>query len=623
MPRPESESTDVAPQPQAAPTPAPGASDTDVGQTARLTTAAEFAAFLAPPQTPGELGQLGSFRVLKLIGAGGMGFIFEGQDLKLERHVALKVMRPEVAALPGAAERFLREAKTAAALTNDHIVTIYLVDESNGVPFLVMPLMLGESLHERLQRERVAIVEAIRLGRECAQGLAAAHAAGLVHRDIKPENLWLEAPEARLKILDFGLARPEHDTRLTSAGVIVGTPAYMAPEQAHARAVDCRADLFSLGCVLYELTTGQRPFTGDSHLATLIAVGSHEPAAPKRLNAEVTDELSKLILRMLAKDPAQRPTASEAAAALNAFAHAPAPERTRRDELAARVVDLSDSVPAFAGELKFALRYIDDDAGSSLTKSRLVLERLVFTIFTSTMAREPKMAFLKDMLADNQFTRKLERRILSRMNAIRDMANLGPHGEAVQPDDAEQVLENLCDVLEWHRQHPSVAPPPAPPLPKPPRSERKEGKKAAKSEPAVSTPPAPLEAPSAEPVSRLPRPQGYAVTFVGIQLLVLGILHLACLAIMLPESPWKTAEHPTVVILQSVLGVVGGMFAVPAAIGVLMRRNWGRKLCLLVAALTAAIGLSMFSQVAFFGALYLLYAGWLVRVMISRRNEFA
>jgi hypothetical protein len=569
------------------------------------------------------LGRLGSFRVLKLIGAGGMGFIFEGQDLKLERHVALKVMRPEVAALPGAAERFLREAKTAAALTNDHIVTIHLVDECNGVPFLVMPLMLGESLHERLQRERVAIVEAVRLGRECAQGLAAAHAAGLVHRDIKPENLWLEAPDARLKILDFGLARPEHDTRLTSAGVIVGTPAYMAPEQAHARAVDCRADLFSLGCVLYELTTGQRPFTGDSHLATLIAVGSHDPAAPKRLNSEVTDDLSALILRMLAKDPAQRPTAIDAVAALTAFAQTPAPERSRRDALAARVNDLSGTVPSYAGELKFALRYIDEDAGSSLTKSRLVLERLVFTIFTSTMAREPKMAFLKDMLADNQFTRKLERRILSRMNAIRDMANLGPHGEAVQPDDAEQVLENLCDVLEWHRQHPTVTPPPpAPPSPKPARTENKERKKSAKPEPAITAPHAPEKPAPIEPVLLPPRSQSYAVTFVGILMLLLGILHLACLGIMLPEAPWKTSEHPSVVILQSVLGVVGGMVAVPAAVGVLMRRNWGRRLGLLVAGIVAVIGLSMFAQVAFFGALYLLYAGSIVRVMIARKSEF-
>ena len=193
--------------------------------------------FLAAPEKPDEIGRLGPFRILQVLGCGGMGVVFRAESLDLERLVALKVMLPSVAASASACERFLREAQTAASIEHKHVVTIYQVGEDRGVPYLAMQLLKGESLDERLQRQRkLPLAEVLRIGREVALGLAAAHERGLIHRDIKPANLWLEGEHGRIKILDFGLARAAQDSEhLTQSGLIVGTPAYMAPEQARAR----------------------------------------------------------------------------------------------------------------------------------------------------------------------------------------------------------------------------------------------------------------------------------------------------------------------------------------------------------------------------------------------------
>ena len=148
--------------------------------------------FLAPPQGPGELGRLGPYRVRKVLGAGGMGMVLMAEDPALKRTVALKVMRPELAARPDARQRFLREAQATAAIEHPHIVHVYQVGEDRGVPFLAMPFLKGEALDARLKRERLPVAEVVRLGRQIAEGLAAAHRNGLIHRDIKPANIWLE-----------------------------------------------------------------------------------------------------------------------------------------------------------------------------------------------------------------------------------------------------------------------------------------------------------------------------------------------------------------------------------------------------------------------------------------------
>src|SRR5262249_28157242 len=239
--------------------------------------------FLAPPQNPDELGRLGPYRVLRVLGAGGMGVVFLAEDTHLQRRVALKALRPGQPTSEAARQRFFREARALAARTHAPITTIHQVGEDRGVPFLAMEFLEGELLEERLKREGAfRVPDMLRIGREIAEGLAAAHARGLVHRDIKPTNVLLaqaheRRPVGAVKILDFGLARPmAADAQITQNGLIIGTPAYMAPEQARGEATDGRADLFSLGCVLYRMCTGQLPWQAKDAVSTLLAVAGKE-----------------------------------------------------------------------------------------------------------------------------------------------------------------------------------------------------------------------------------------------------------------------------------------------------------------------------------------------------------
>jgi Leucine-rich repeat (LRR) protein len=270
--------------------------------------------FLAPAEQPDELGRLAHYRVLRLLGEGGMGLVFQAEDTLLRRLVALKVLRPDFAQKPAAVQRFFREAQAAAAFKHEHIVTIHQVGQAGQVPFMVAELLPGEALEQRLQRKgSITPAEILRLGREIAAGLAAVHGRGLVHRDIKPGNIWLEAPTDRVKILDFGLARTAADeTHLTQSGYILGTPSYMAPEQARGADLDARADLFSLGCVLYRLCTGRVPFMGKDIMSTLSALATETPPRVRDLAPSLPPALSDLTMKLLAKDPAQRPASAEA-----------------------------------------------------------------------------------------------------------------------------------------------------------------------------------------------------------------------------------------------------------------------------------------------------------------------
>jgi Protein kinase domain len=271
-------------------------------------SAQDASSFLLPPERPDELGRLGDYRVLKVLGAGGMGVVFLAEDVKLKRFLAVKAMKPALAASGEARERFLREAQAAAAIDHEHVISIYQVGEVEGVPFLAMPLLKGESLEARLQREgSLPLREVLRIGRETAEGLEAAHASGLVHRDVKPSNIWLEAGRDRVKILDFGLARARHDPQLTQAGSVFGTPVYMAPEQADGKPVSRRGDLYSLGCVLYRMSSGELPFKGNSVLSVLKKVLLDVPRPLDELNPEAPVELSRLVADLMAKDPAARP----------------------------------------------------------------------------------------------------------------------------------------------------------------------------------------------------------------------------------------------------------------------------------------------------------------------------
>jgi serine/threonine protein kinase len=264
-----------------------------------------------------------------------MGMVFLADDPALKRSVALKVMLPEVAARPVARERFLREARSAAALAHDHIVPIFHVAEDRGVPFIAMPLLTGMTLDEYLRRKgRLTVPQALRVGRETAKGLAAAHAKGLVHRDVKPANLWLDATAGgRVKILDFGLARAApSDEQLTHEGAVLGTPAFMSPEQAAGQPVGPASDLFSLGAVLYLLCTGRRPFPGDNAYAILIALAKETPTPVAALNPDVPPPLADLVMRLLEKDPARRPaSAREVAEAIYAVERKRLIEKLKRE----------------------------------------------------------------------------------------------------------------------------------------------------------------------------------------------------------------------------------------------------------------------------------------------------
>ena len=262
----------------------------------------------------------GHYRIDARIGEGGMGEVFRAFDTRLSRPVAIKVMRKATDDGVSIA-RFLREARAASALNHPNIVVIHEAGETGeGEHFIVQELIEGRTLRSMLApgEPPVSLATVVEVGSQTARALAAAHAAGLIHRDVKPENIMLR-PDGFVKVLDFGLARttgtsdPEaHTTRLaTGPGVMVGTPAYMAPEQATGEAIGPAIDVFALGVVLYELVAGRRPFVGATSLAVIAAIVSEQPPRPSQLNPAVPRVLDDLLLQMLEKDPGRRPTAGE------------------------------------------------------------------------------------------------------------------------------------------------------------------------------------------------------------------------------------------------------------------------------------------------------------------------
>jgi serine/threonine protein kinase/DNA-binding beta-propeller fold protein YncE len=299
--------------------------------------------FLKKSEAPEGLGRLGGFEIVRVVGRGGMGVVLHGYDPDLQRDVAVKVLDPQLADNELARHRFCREARAAAAVTNENLVAVHQVneDETSGLPYLVMQLIVGESLEQRIKRVgKLTPMEVAKIGMQAAAGLAAAHATGLIHRDIKPGNILLEEPGDRVKLTDFGLARAHEDVKLTRSGFVAGTPLYMAPEQARADEVDHRADLFSLGSVLYESATGKPPFDGKSALAVLRRVTDETPPPLDEVLPDFPAWLSDAVDRLLAKQPEERfQTAAEVAdlfAAELALAHALNPLDVPSDVCGAR-----------------------------------------------------------------------------------------------------------------------------------------------------------------------------------------------------------------------------------------------------------------------------------------------
>ncbi len=262
--------------------------------------------FLSPSTRPDSLGRLGHYEMLQVLGRGGFGIVFRAFDDVLQRVVAVKVMAPQIATLSPARKRFLREARSSAAVRHENVVHVYEVGEQ-PLPYLVMEFVPGETLQQKLDRSGpLEVSEVLRIGRQIAEGLAAAHASDLIHRDIKPANILLEGGSQKVKITDFGLARAADDASISQSGVIAGTPMFMAPEQALGQEIDQRADLFSFGSVLYQMVSGRPPFRAPSALAVLKRVAEESPRPIPEIIPETPAWLCEIIAKLHAKNPEDR-----------------------------------------------------------------------------------------------------------------------------------------------------------------------------------------------------------------------------------------------------------------------------------------------------------------------------
>ena len=266
-----------------------------------------MAGLLQPADDRSLIGRLDEYDIVEVVGCGGMGIVLKGYDRQLQRHVAIKVLAPHFAVNAAARKRFARRRRLLPRWSHPHVLAIHGVNARGRLPYLVMPFVAGRSLQQCLDDDGpLDVRDTVRIGLQAAQGLAAAHAQGLVHRDVKPANILLENGVQRVFLTDFGLARAIDDVSLTCSGTIAGTPQYMSPEQSRGEAVDHRTDLFSLGSVMYAMCAGRPPFRADTTMGVLRRISDDTPRDPRELNPDVPDWLAVVITKLLAKRPDAR-----------------------------------------------------------------------------------------------------------------------------------------------------------------------------------------------------------------------------------------------------------------------------------------------------------------------------
>lgn len=262
--------------------------------------------WLTPSDASDSIGEIESYQVQAVVGIGGMGMVLQARDPRLRRNVAIKTLRPELAANVQARQRFSREAQLAASLHHPNVVSIFHVGCWRGVDYIVMPLVEQGSLRDYCVSQTLSLDQIIQLGQQVAAGLAAAHGQGMIHRDIKPSNILLLGGLAEVVVADFGLARVVGSDTVTLSGELHGTPQFMSPEQACGRALDSRSDLFSLGSLLYWMATGRSPFEAENHFATLSKIERVEYQAASLTNVQLPAWFDRLIESLLVKDPNDR-----------------------------------------------------------------------------------------------------------------------------------------------------------------------------------------------------------------------------------------------------------------------------------------------------------------------------
>jgi TolB-like protein/Tfp pilus assembly protein PilF len=385
--------------------------------------------------------RLGPYEVLAALGAGGMGEVYRARDARLDRDVAIKVLPENLAGDAVALSRFEREAKAVAAISHPNILAIHDFGTEGGVTFAVMELLDGETLRGRLAGGALPWREAVELAAAVADGLAAAHSRGIVHRDLKPENIFLTS-DGRIKILDFGLARRERAlsppeqtaaptvTQPTMPGTVMGTVGYMSPEQVTGHAADARSDIFSFGCVLYEMATGARTFSGRTGAETMSSILRDEPPDPRKLTRELPSDVARVILHCLKKEPDQRfQSARDLSFNLKAIlAGAPIttlslPHPAARSRALRRIAAVAAVVAVLlAAGIGIGRLRRDSSSAAGAIESLAVLR-------FENAGRDPEAEYLSDGLAENlidQMTRVRSLKVMARGTVFRVQESASP-----------------------------------------------------------------------------------------------------------------------------------------------------------------------------------------------------